>query len=176
MYDPKLQEEFENKIKDYNLHELNILLTVVKNKIYIESHNQTLQIMEENTQAYSGKTYRRVINFNSVNLDDINLNRDIAKRIVRYYKIVSGYSENEFRVECLVFDEEPIAELKERWYERRGYQGNFDWTFSKLHTESVMIKNIKKSYGFEEISNEEWEEAFDRYCKKVKELKWEKEK
>ena len=47
------------------------------------------------------------------------------------------------------------------------------WVFEALLLVILVFEAfLLMTFGFEEIDNEEWEEAFDRYCEKIKELKW----
>lgn len=138
---------FKEKIKNLDLKDLQSLYTIIKNQMEKIYREENLQIMKENDQAYSGKTYRRAN---------------------RYYKVISGYSKYKNKVECLIFDKKPILKKEENFNLLTGYLNSFSWYFSDLHIEDIMISNLK---FYDEITIEEWEEAFDYYCKKIKNLK-----
>ena len=89
----------------------------------------------------------------------------------RYGKVLSARSENEFRVECLVFDEHPVY-----WFDyhaskigRPGdyYLGSFD--FQAIWVESLMARDVERA---EEISLHEFDSEFRRYTEELLQTKW----
>ena len=90
----------------------------------------------------------------------------------RYYKVISCRSENEYRVECLVFDEHPTY-----WFEYKAcrtlrtgdwYLGSFD--FDSFRTEDIMARSIRE--GMEPISEEEFNDAARKYVEELLITKW----
>lgn len=93
-------------------------------------------------------------------------------RMKRYCKVLSHRSENEYRVECLMFYEHPFY-----WYDQKAhkiqqpgdwYLGEFD--FDSFVVESIMAKTIMQRMT--EISQKEYDEAAMRYTKALLEIPW----
>lgn len=89
----------------------------------------------------------------------------------RYYKILSYRSENEYRVECLIFDEHPVYWFNSRLHKLpqpgNGFLGRFD--FDSFITDSIMAKDIR---NMQEITEEEFNGAARKYLEELLELKW----
>lgn len=89
----------------------------------------------------------------------------------RYFKVISEQSENECRVECLVFDEHPTY-----WFSYQSskagfpgdyYLGSFD--FESIYTEDIMVSSLK---SMTKISLEEYNKAMRRYIEELITLPW----
>lgn len=111
--------------------------------------------MKEHNQTLVGKTYRRVF-------------VQEEKETVEYYKIISGFASSSVCVTCLFFSE-PL-ECRSSYY---SYYGGKEIKVKGLFkVVDYLIDNFSSPrYGFEEIDKEEWEAAFDNFCKQLKKLK-----
>lgn len=97
---------------------------------------------------------------------------DLFPKMNRYYKVLTAQADNEFRVECLVFDERPTY-----WFDYKTqfngsspgdyFLGHFD--FDSFFTDSVMIDELLK---MKEITIEEYNEAANKYLKELLDLKF----
>lgn len=91
--------------------------------------------------------------------------------ISRYYKVISERSSNEYRVECLIFDEFPCY-----WFDYQSsmtfqagnyYEGHFD--FDSFWTDSVMVSSLEK---MELVPSEEFDRKAKEYTAALLEMKW----
>lgn len=89
----------------------------------------------------------------------------------RFYYIISNRSENEYRVECLIFDEHPTY-----WFHyqahKAGFSGDFylgNFEFDGFHTDSQMINELET---MTEITKEEFDEHAQKYLNELLETKW----
>ena len=89
----------------------------------------------------------------------------------RYYKVISARSENEYRVECLVFDEHPLY-----WFDYKSNMAGVpgDWflgtfRFESIRTESVMSAEIAM---MSEIGRDEFDAAMRRYIGELSVMRW----
>lgn len=89
----------------------------------------------------------------------------------RYFKVISEQSDNEYRVECLVFDEHPTY-----WFSYQSskvglpgdyYLGSFE--FESINTEDIMVSSLK---SMTQISLEEYNEAMRKYIEELITLPW----
>lgn len=159
MYNKEYYNQVYNELKNLSHDEIKAYANMADHILAEEYAEKCLQNMEEHDQTLSGKTYRRVFSSPWGMVNEVH-----------YYKVVSGYSNNDSRATCLVFDEIPFAECQEEISAR-----SFKWNFSYLDVTDVMIDTLNEEHGFKEITDEEWEEAFDKYCEGVKKLEWKKE-
>lgn len=89
----------------------------------------------------------------------------------RFYQIISNRSENEYRVECLVFDEHPTYWFKYQAH-KAGFSGDFylgSFEFEGFRTESKMAKNFT---DMTEITKEEFNEHARLYLNELLETRW----
>ena len=84
----------------------------------------------------------------------------------RYYKVLSARSENEYRVECLIFNEHPTY-----WFQYQSTKvGNpGDYYLGRFEFESFSIDSIMASEFdvLREISTKEFNEAANKYLKEL---------
>ena len=125
----------------------------------IRYKKKVIQTFKQNDQVYTGKTYRRA------KISPWGLKKEIL-----YYKIISAYGENEYRVTCLVFPESPEYKYNEQLNKFYGFTGEGYWKLNTFYLDSIMISSIDEERGFEEITNEEWKTAFNKHINTLKEL------
>ena len=111
-------------------------------------------------RQFIGKCYRREIE-----------HAWTGKKIIYYYKCVSEYGDNELRVSFLQFPEEPDLYISNDNLKKYSTYRVDLFTFS---LGDIMV-NGTESLNFlnntmEEISEEEWNLAFDKHCKLLKEI------
>ena len=103
------------------------------------------------------------------------INKDLVGRYFkdskRYYKILSCQSQNEYKIECLVFSIEPEATFINSSHKviqaGDGFLGQF--SFSSFETKSIMASVIR---DLKEIDKEEFDEAAKNFLSKLLSMEW----
>ena len=134
-------------------------------------YNNLSNIIQTNTKKWVGKYFIRE-GYPCI-LDSLSMIQ--TKPIKTYYKVISAQMENEYRVGVFCFEEYPIFNLKSKL--RKNYITE-DLLFKKgslksFWVDTIMIKTLEKTV--KEISKEEWERAFDKHCKCLKNMEFKDE-
>lgn len=97
--------------------------------------------------------------------------RSIFPPMKKHIKVISARSTNEFRVECLVFEEHPTY-----WFD---YQAHVDakpgdfflghFKFQSIMVESILAETIA---GMDEESEEDFDSALMGYAEELKDMQW----
>lgn len=87
----------------------------------------------------------------------------------KYYKVISAYSKNCYRVECLIFDEYPTYWFNSNWT-RDFYNICGTYDFDSFYTDNIMAKNLREDYI--EISSEEYWLAAKKYLNYLRTMDW----
>lgn len=92
-------------------------------------------------------------------------------KMKRFYKVLSARSENEYRVECLIFNEHPAY-----WFEyqahKAGFAGDYylgHFEFNSFTVDSIMANSFKM---MTEITKEEFDEHARQYLEEMLEMNW----
>ena len=92
-------------------------------------------------------------------------------KMKRFYHVLSARSENEYRVECLMFNEHPAY-----WFEYQAHKADFagDYYLGHFEFESFTVDSIMaNSFShMTEITKEEFDEHARRYLGEMLEMKW----
>lgn len=137
-------------------------------RVYLENKNRSkcdakLHDSVELNDALVGKCYRQVLEYAD--------NTSASTVHMKYYKVVSSRSDNQFRVTCLIFDDIPtysfLYQNDRLWRVGSYFLGNFD--MNTIECDSVMITDLVK---YEEISIGEYNAALDSYIDKLKKLEF----
>ena len=154
---------------------------------------EKLPIQEQNdflaacTEIYQKNSYAREAEEIKSNLFFINkyYKREIDtyildQRVTKYYKVISPFASNTYRVSMLSFPSVPKMSLLTSFSLASGLNkldGKIDLDSFKV--EDVWVRTTRNPDNtnaslfshFKEISKEEWEEAFDNHCKVLKDLR-----
>jgi hypothetical protein len=141
--DPNTIPELERFAKDHgsNLHELS---TILNNYKTIEEEKKLIETTDTN-ESLIGKCFYTIV----------KPYHGIFPEMKRFFKVLSNRSNNQYRVECLVFDEHPTYWFKYQMHKEHTigdyYLGHFD--FKSFSTESIMATTLQE---MTEISSEEF--------------------
>lgn len=160
----KMKMEKNNKWDSFfeilDENEINEAAAAVKNIQRIRQGEKATRIYEKNTELYAGKTYKQ--NYSTYLFN---------KKNTVYCKIISGFSSNPYRISCLLFPEYPSYTYYERFNRESGY-----WELNSFYVDSILLRDFTIDKKYEEISNEEWESAFNNHIECLKKLKAERQK
>ena len=94
----------------------------------------------------------------------------------RFYKVISVKSNNQFRISCLVFDENPSAKFHPLFQKAIPHHDNEGTIhFEGIYVEDIMIKKTFMCVAIEdmtEISEGEWRYALQRYINQLIDFDW----
>lgn len=155
----KLRGALEAFMTEYNVDsgELDFL---IRHMSRIEGDKKIRDKVHQN-EALVGKCFL---------LSNVQINK-MFPPMNRYGKVLSARSKNEFRVECLVFNEHPVY-----WFDyhaskigRPGdyYLGSFD--FQAVWVESLMVRDVEHA---KEISLDDFNSAFRQYTEELLQTEW----
>ena len=100
------------------------------------------------------------------------------KHYNKFYKIISIKANNNARISCLIFNEHPDIDFvimfsKGHWHS--DYEGHFD--FDGVYIDDVLIGTkygtINGITDWEEITEEEFQNAYYEFCAELFNYKWE---
>lgn len=90
-----------------------------------------------------------------------------------YFKVVSNVSENEYRVECLVFPEKLNYRFEPQMH-KMYHPGDLLFGKYRVRTftvESIMVSTLKK---MKEVKEEDYNKAAEKFLKEILSSRWEK--
>lgn len=147
-----MQNKFD--ISDLSCHELSELISqaqYLQNKKYKERGKQQITL----NSHYVGKCYRKKASSPWLFGE---------KDYYIYIKVISAYASSEYRLSTLQFPESPQYTYRTFDYGANLF-GDFDFDFFTI--DSVMIKDLS---SWEQIPFTLYENAFDIFCNKLKNL------
>ena len=136
------------------------LYSILKDISRIDSDNRIREKVEKN-EDLEGRCFCKPTHFGGPRFPEVK----------KFYKVLSARSENEYRVECLIFTEHPLY-----WFNYNAhmmgsagdyYLGRFD--FCSFAVESVLADKIRE---MEEITVEEFNGQACTYLGELLGLKW----
>lgn len=157
--DNKLLSDLQRFAEEHNVSVKDIVLEV-KHKEKVHNETEMAEKVKANEQLV-GKCFYKTI----------EPRHSMFPAMKRFYKVISNRSENEYRVECLVFDEHPTYWFKYQAH-KIGFSGDFylgSFEFEAFRTESKMAKDF---VNITEISEEEFNEHAREYLNELLETKW----
>jgi len=158
----------EEKLKEFaaennlSLEEMRRILSAEERK---ETENNIKEKIEDNNKLVGRCFYGQALSiFRGPH--DVRKNNE-------YFKVVSGASENEFRVECLVFPEALEYRFETKMH-LIYHPGDFILGRYRVKTftvESVMISDLKR---MKEVTEEEYNKAAEELLEEILSSRWEK--
>lgn len=140
-----------------SLDELSTLIAKDSRKVEEEKLHNNVQKNEQ----YVGRCFYNIV----------NKSHSMFPEMKKFYLVISGRSENEYRVECLTFKEQPTY-----WFDYQMHKMNFvgdyylgKFEFESFETESIMVSSLKL---MTEISREEFNKYAKEYLDKLLNLEW----
>lgn len=157
--DNKLLSDLQKFAKEHNMS-VNDIVSEIKHKERAHDETEMAKKVKANEHLV-GKCFCKTV----------EPRHSMFPVMKRFYKVVSNRSENEYRVECLVFDEHPTYWFKYQAH-KIGFSGDFylgSFEFEAFRTESKMAKDFAR---MNEISEEEFNEHAREYLNELLETKW----
>lgn len=155
----QLLSKLKKLAKENNI-ELKDILAELKQEERLHSETKMVEQVEAN-KPLVGKCFYKTV----------EPRHSMFPHMKRFYQVLSNRSENEYRVECLVFDEHPTYWFKYQAH-KAGFSGDFylgNFEFESFHTESRMANSF---INMTEITKEEFDEHARKYLDEILNTHW----
>lgn len=156
---------FNINFNNYTREQLEQLKDNLGKYLLQTARNDTINTLREN-KYLENKYYKTIMS-----LEGKNVNHKY-KFIHKYIKIINVRSTNMYRISALTFPEKPLYSFEPNLFRYASCDdeltGTFDFYSFKI--ENLIIEKLFKNPNYKEISEQEWEEAFDRHCELLKDM------
>lgn len=152
---------FKEKISALSEQELYALEIEIKNLRNEKIKENYLSTLEEYRNTLLGRCFKV---------------KEKEDGIYKYYKCISEYANNKYKVNFLIFKSLPVVNI-ERFFSKSGYPIDcYKVDLYSFYVDDILVDG--SFYALQEwremqrgeITKEEWEEAFDIHCKALKKI------
>ncbi len=156
---------FNIDFNNYTREQLEQLKDNLDRRLTQTARNDTINILREH-KYLENKCYKTIMS-----LENKNVNHKY-KFIYKYVKIINVRANNIYRISTLTFPEKPLYSFTPHLFRHVCYDDGLVGTFDlySFSIEDLMIDKILNNPNCKEISEQEWEEAFDRHCELLKDM------